>query len=83
MGFLKLIGIFALAIITILVLLSFTTSDFVQRIKHQTYSNCVNDLTSSMSYSADIDPNAFEYYEKVGGPQNAAKIRCRQLFDVK
>jgi hypothetical protein len=35
-----------------------------------------------MSYSADLDPDAFDYYQKVGGPENAAEIRCKHLFDV-
>lgn len=59
-----------------------TQSDFVQRMRFQTYSNCVNELEASMSYSSDLDPNAFEYYDKVGGPENAARLRCKQLFDV-
>ncbi len=81
-NFLKTLGVVVLFIVAVLVLLSFTQSDFVQRIRFQTYSNCVGELSTSMSYSADLDPDAFDYYQKVGGPENAAEIRCKHLFDV-
>ena len=79
---LKVLGKIALFILAILLLSSLVTSDFAQRIRHLTYRNCVEKLSSEMMYSADNDPNAFDYYDKVGGPENAARLRCEQLFDV-
>lgn len=81
--FLRTVIIIVVMIVTALLLISFTQSDFMQRMRFQTHSNCVIELSISMSRSADSDYSAYEYYEQVGGPDNAAEIRCSQLFDVR
>lgn len=80
--FLRTVIIIVVMIVTALVPISFTQSDFIQRIRFQTHSNCVIELSSSMNRSADSDYSAYEYYGQVGGPGKAAEIRCSQLFDV-
>lgn len=71
----------------IISLMVFANSDFVERMKHQTYGNCVKNLTTAYALpfiTYDEQGTVIEYEESdIIDPEGTAEQNCAQLFDVR
>jgi hypothetical protein len=76
----------AFVIFSFLILMALINSDFIQRLKHQTYGNCVKKLSTEYALPIvvhDEQGAIIEYEEsEIIDPEAAAERRCAQLFEV-
>ena len=76
----------AFVIFSFLILMAVIDSDFMQRIKHQTYGNCVKKLSTEYALPIidhDEQGAVIQYDEsEIIDPKAAAEHSCAQLFEV-